>query len=293
MYKPTDIIVSSVQFNIGCPRTESQFHSKVESFIKLAAERHSEYVLFPELFTFSIFSKSLKKVSAKKSIELLTDFKDRFIAFVGKCASEYNVNVIAGSHLQKTEDGSVKNVSYIFLKTGSVLIQEKLHPTPDEKELWGVEGGNKLEIINKNTTPAGVLICYDSEFPELSRFLIEKGALIIFVPFCTEDRQGFCRVLYSCQALAVQNQCYVVLSGTIGKLKNTVNMGANYAKSCILSPCAQGFPKNGIMTSSYANRETLITAKLNMKSLLSFREHGAVQNLKDRRSDLYEIKWSF
>jgi predicted amidohydrolase len=37
-----------------------------------------------------------------------------------------------------------------------------------------------------------VLICYDAEFPELARHLVDQGAQILFVPFCTDERQSYC-----------------------------------------------------------------------------------------------------
>ena len=39
--------------------------------------------------------------------------------------------------------------------------------------------------------PIGVLICYDSEFPELARRLVDEGArIILYVPFCTDEPAG-------------------------------------------------------------------------------------------------------
>jgi predicted amidohydrolase len=82
----------------------------------------------------------------------------------------------------------------------------------------------------------GVLICYDSEFPELARRLVDEGARIIFVPFCTDNRQGYMRVRYCAQARAIENQCFVVLSGNVGNLPGVDNMDVQYAQSCILYP---------------------------------------------------------
>jgi len=55
----------------------------------------------------------------------------------------------------------------------------------------------------------GILICYDIEFPEVARVLAEAGAEILFVPSCTDGREGFCRVRYCAQARAIENQVYV------------------------------------------------------------------------------------
>jgi predicted amidohydrolase len=54
----------------------------------------------------------------------------------------------------------------------------------------------RIDVIQTDIGPIGVLICYDSEFPELARRLVDEGARIIFVPFCTDNRQGYLRVRY-------------------------------------------------------------------------------------------------
>lgn len=49
--------------------------------------------------------------------------------------------------------------------------------------VWGLQGGSKLEVFDTDCGKIGILICYDSEFPELSRILAEDGMDILFVPF--------------------------------------------------------------------------------------------------------------
>ena len=50
-------------------------------------------------------------------------------------------------------------------------------------------------MASTSTTPTtadiAILVCYDVEFPEAARVLAEAGAQIIFVPSCTDERQGF------------------------------------------------------------------------------------------------------
>ena len=51
-----------------------------------------------------------------------------------------------------------------------------------------------------------MLICYDSEFPELARHLADQGAMILFVPFCTDTSNGYYRVRHCAQARAIELQ---------------------------------------------------------------------------------------
>src|SRR3546814_1549518 len=84
-------------------------------------------------------------------------------------ALRYNVNIVGGSHPTRTDDGDIQNVAYVCLRYGSVHEQEKIHPTPNEAYWWKIKGGDGLNVIQTDVGPIGVLICYDSEFPELAR----------------------------------------------------------------------------------------------------------------------------
>src|SRR5690606_17915391 len=110
----------------------------------------------------------------------------------------------------------------------------KIHPTPNEKFWWNIKGGDELSVINTDCGPVGVLICYDSEFPELARHLADQGANIIFIPFLTDERQSYNRVRYCAQARAIENQCYVAMAGNVGNLPRVQNMDIHYAQSCII-----------------------------------------------------------
>jgi predicted amidohydrolase len=156
---------------------------------------------------------------------------------------------------------------------------------------WDIHGCSKLQVIPTDCGPIAVLICYDSEFPELSRQLIDQGARIIFVPFCTDDRQGYLRVRYCSQARAVENQCYMVLSGNVGLLPGVFNMDIQFSQSCILTPCDFGFARDGIAAEAEPNIEGLIMAELRLDELDRARAAGTVRNLADRRLDLYQVQW--
>ncbi|MEL6375523.1 MAG: carbon-nitrogen hydrolase family protein, partial [Pseudomonadota bacterium] len=208
-----------------------------------------------------------------------------------KLAVSYNINIIGGSHPTKDAEGEIKNTSYVFLRDGSVHAQEKIHPTPSEAYWWNIKGGDRVDVINTDCGPIGVLICYDSEFPELARHLADQGAMLLFVPFCTDERRGYMRVRYCCHARAIENQFYVVLSGVVGNLPNVENMDIHYAESCILTPCDFAFARDGVAADTAANTETIAFADLRLSDLRAARHAGTVRNFRDRRFDLYRVEW--
>jgi predicted amidohydrolase len=263
----------------------------VEYFVDVAADYRCDFVTFPELFTLQLLAFEKRKLGPAEALETLTEFTPRFIEALRALAISYNINIIGGSHPTHTDDGDIQNVAYVFLRDGSVHAQEKLHPTPNERHWWNIKGGDSVGAIQTDCGSIGVLICYDSEFPELARRLVDEGARILFVPFCTDSRQDYLRVRYCCQARAVENQCYVVLSGNVGNLPNVDNMDIQYAQSCILTPCDFPFARDGIAADTSENVEAVAIADLDLTDLSWARAQGTVRNLRDRRFDLYQITW--
>jgi predicted amidohydrolase len=113
----------------------------------------------------------------------------------------------------------------------------------------------------------------------------------MFVPFCTDERQSFLRVRYCAQARAVEDQCYVVMAGNCGNLPGVENLDIQYAQSCILTPCDFGFARDGIAADTTPNTEMVAIADLRLETLTTARNQGTVTNLKDRRFDLYSVRW--
>ena len=269
-----------------------EFIGQVEYFVDVAADYGSDFILFPELFTLMLLSAEEKELSPIEAIEALSRYTPRIRTALSEMALKYNINVVGGSHPTRMNDGDIHNVAYVCLRDGSIHEQEKIHPTPNEAYWWNIKGGDSLDVIQTDCGPIGVLICYDSEFPELARRLVDEGARIIFVPFCTDSRQGYMRVRYCSAARAIENQCFVVLSGNVGNLPNVANMDIQYAQSCILTPCDFPFARDGIAAEATENVETLTISDVNLADLSWARAEGTVRNLADRRFDLYQIEWS-
>ena len=287
-----NVRVATVQLQARKVESFEEFIHNVEYFVDVTSDYRSDFVVFPELFTLQLLSLESKKLTPAESIEALTRYTPRFVEALRKMAVSYNINIIGGSHPTRAEDGDIQNVAYVFLRDGSVHEQEKIHPTPNERHWWNIKGGDRVHAIDTDCGPIGVLICYDSEFPELARRLVDEGARLLFTPFCTDNRQGYLRVRYCAQARAIENQCYVVLSGNVGNLPNVENMDIQYAQSCILTPCDFPFARDGVAAEASENVETVTVADLDLSDLGWARSQGTVRNLRDRRFDLYKTVWT-
>jgi predicted amidohydrolase/GNAT superfamily N-acetyltransferase len=288
---PDTVRIGTVQFMQRKVSSFEEFLEYVRYFVDVVAEYSGDFVVFPEMFSLQVLSIENQELNSTEAIEALTKYTPRFIEAMRDMALRYNINIIGGSHPTRVAEDRVENVAYIFLRDGRVHEQSKIHPTPNEVYWWNIKGGHKLNAIDTDCGPIGVLICYDSEFPELARHLANQGVKILFVPFCTDERQSYLRVRYCCQARAVENQMYVVMSGNVGNLPNVANMDIQYAQSCILTPCDFSFARDGIAADTTPNVETVAIADLRLETLQMARNTGTVQNLRDRRHDLYHVQW--
>lgn len=287
--------VVSVQFQVREVKNFAEFCNQIEYFVDVASDYKADFITFPEYVTIPLISidknKSSSSVNSSANIEKLANLTKDYVNFFQEMAISYNINIIGGTHPTRSEDGKIENMAYVFLRDGSIHTQSKIHITPSEKYWRNIHGGNHVNTIETDCGTIGILVCYDSEFPELSRHLTDQGMKILFVPFCTDEKQGYNRVRYCCQARAVENQIYVVMSGTVGNLPHVSNMDVNYAESCILTPCDFPFARDGIAATSVPNTEMVVISDLDIASLTASRNSGTVQNLKDRRLDLYGIDW--
>ncbi|MEX0606567.1 MAG: GNAT family N-acetyltransferase, partial [Halofilum sp. (in: g-proteobacteria)] len=257
---PDTVRVATVQYELRRVSSFEQFQQYVEYFVDVVADYGADFVAFPELFTLQLLSLEEKPLSPAQSIDYLTDFTERFKELMSSLAVRYNVNIVGGSHPTKLENGETQNICYVFLRDGSIHEQAKIHPTPNERYWWNITGGSEVTSIMTDCGPIGVMVCYDSEFPEIARHLTNQGAQIMFVPFCTDERQSFLRVRYCAQARAVEDQCYVVMSGNCGNLPGVENADIQYAQSCILTPCDFPFDRDGIAADTTPNVEMVAFA---------------------------------
>ena len=283
--------IACVQYQQRRVSSFEEFSHHVEYFVDVVADYKADFAVFPEMFTLQLLSIENRPIAVDQAIAELTKYTEPLKELLSRLAVHYNINIIGGSHPTRDENDNIVNECYVCLRDGSIHRQKKVHPTPNERYWWSIEGGDDVETILTDCGPIGVLICYDAEFPEMARHLVDQGAQILFVPFCTDERKSYLRVRYCCQARAVENQIYVAMAGNVGNLPGVENMDIQYAQSCILTPCDFPFDRDGIAADTTPNVEMVAFADLSLEDLRIARASGTVQNLRDRRFDLYQIDW--
>lgn len=286
--RKTSARIGVVQWQLRSVRSIQSFFENVEFFVDAVSGYQADFVVFPELFNSPLMSEFNEDDSAK-AIRKLAQYSDEIRDQMVQYALSYNINIIAGS-MPVYEDGKLYNVSYLCRRDGSYEAQYKIHVTPAERNDWGMTGGDEVKVFETDTAKIGILICYDSEFPELSRILADQGMEILFVPFATDMQNGYNRVRICAQARAIENECYVAISGSVGNLPKVKNMDIQFGQSAVFSPSDFAFPQNAIVAEGTPNTENTIVADVDLTDLKYLHNSGSVRNLKDRRIDMYEIK---
>ncbi|MFV0365748.1 MAG: GNAT family N-acetyltransferase [Mangrovibacterium sp.] len=277
-----------IQWQMRLYKDLDDLMQQAEFFIDAVSGYRSDFALFPEFFNAPLMAGN-NHMSTPEAIRELAkhteEIKQRFM----KLAISYNINIITGSMPEMVDD-KLYNVGYLCRRDGSAERYEKLHVTPDEANVWGMVGGNQLKTFDTDCGKIGILICYDSEFPELGRLLSEEGMDILFVPFLTDTQNGYSRVRHCAQARAIENECYVAIAGSVGNLPKVQNMDIQYAQSMVFTPCDFAFPTNGIKAEATPNTEMILIADVDIDLLRELNEFGSVKNLKDRRKDIFELR---
>ncbi len=280
--------ICAVQYQMREIKSFDDFAKQCEYFVDVAADYKSDFILFPELFTTQLLS-FMKTERPGLAVRRLAGFTPQYLELFTGLAIKYDINIIGGSHYS-VEDERLHNVSYLFKRNGGIGKQYKLHITPNERRWWGVEPGNTIEVFETDKGKISIQICYDIEFPEVSRIAAEHGAQIIFVPFCTDERYAYLRVRYCAQARCVENHVYVAIAGTVGNLPAVENMDIQYAQSGIYTPSDIPFTRDAIASECTPNIETVIIDDVDLELLKRHRQTGSVLNWQDRRTDLYEVR---
>lgn len=277
-----------IQWQMRLYKNLDELMQQAEYFIDTVSGYRSDFALFPEFFNAPLMA-DYNHLSESDAIRELAKYTPTITQKFSELAVSYNINIITGS-MPEIKDNLLYNVGYLCKRDGSIERYEKLHVTPDEAKVWGLQGGSSLKTFDTDCGKIGILICYDSEFPELSRLLADEGMDILFIPFLTDTQNGYSRVRHCAQARAIENECYVAIAGSVGNLPKVHNMDIQFAQSMVFTPCDFSFPANGVKAEATTNTEMILIADCDIDLLRELNQFGSVKNLRDRRKDLFELR---
>ncbi len=277
-----------IQWQMRPYKSLDELLQQAEFFVDAVSGYRSDFALFPEFFNAPLMAEN-NHLSEPEAIRELASYTQKIVDKFSELAISYNINIISGS-MPEIQNDNLYNVGYLCKRDGTTERYEKLHVTPDEKKVWGMQKGKQLKVFDTDCGKIGILICYDVEFPELSRLLADEGMDVLFVPFLTDTQNGYSRIRNCAQARAIENECYVAIAGCVGNLPKVHNMDIQYAQSMVFTPCDFAFPANGIKAEATPNTEMILIADCDVGLLRELNQFGSVRNLKDRRQDIYQLR---
>lgn len=287
--KKTYVRLGVVQWQMRLFESFEEFVQQVEFFVDTVSGYNSDIILFPELFNAPLINE-FNQEHAPDAMRSLAEYTVPLREELMRMAVAYNINIVSGS-VPDYRNHKLLNVSFLCRRDGTWDSQYKLHITPEETQNWGLRGGNELKIFETDVGKIGILICYDVEFPELSRILVDQGMNILLIPYWTDTKNSYLRVRRCAQARAIENECYVAISGSVGNIPRVENMDIQYSQAAIFTPSDFAFPHDGIAAEATPNTETTLIADLDLDLLKELRQQGSVRNFQNRRLDLYNLFW--
>ena len=280
---PVSVRVAAAQYPLEALGHWSDFRAKIERWVAEAAGQGAQLLVFPEYFSLelaAIFGETVAR-SLPLSLSRLQRSLADFLALFRALAQTHQLYICAGSYPVQIDDDRYCNRAYFFWPTGYCEFQEKLQMTRFESEQWGVSAGAGIKVFATDFGKVAINVCYDSEFPLFARYQVEQGADILLVPSCTDTLAGYHRVRIGCQARALENQCYVVQSATVGECPWSAAMDKNVGAAGVYTPVDQGFPTNGILARGELNKPQWVYADLKLAELARVRQEGQVFNFRD------------
>ncbi len=285
------IKVASAQYPITSHKSFQDWKAHIEKWIHSAVQLKAELLLFPEygaMELVSLFSKEIQQDLRKQLTELQTiyaDFQDCFASL----SQKYNVIIVAPSFPVAAGD-KIHNRTCVFGPKGLAGFQDKFFMTRFEDESWGIHAASKvLTVFEAKWGSFGIQTCYDVEFTLGAKLLCEAGVEIILAPSCTETLSGATRVHIGARARALENQCYTVVSQTVGNALWSPAVNINFGFAAIYSTPDLDFPEEGIINTGDPQHETWIFAELDFNKIKNVRSNGKVLNFRDHQTLQYHL----
>ena len=255
------------------------FAAHLGAWVGDAVAAGAQLLTFPEYGAMELASLGGRAVSEdlEAALQEVARWKPAVDALHVELAAKHGVHILGASGPVFLGPRPV-NRATLYGPDGIIGHQDKQIMTRFERETWDVVAGRGLQVFDTDLGRIGVVICYDSEFPLLARALVEQGAEILLAPSCTDTFAGFTRVRVGSMARALENQCVVVHSPTVGLCDFCPAVDENVGAASIYGPPDRGFPPNGILAETALNAPGWAIAEVSLEAIREVRRDGGVLN---------------
>jgi len=251
----------------------------IEWLERAVKEHGADLVVFPETVTTGFVT----GLGAAELWDLVDDVPGRTTLQVQEAALALGVTVVWPTYRRGPERGIVYNSSVLIGPGGEIVgVYDKTHLFPVEHcdcGGWSTPG-KRADVFETALGSIGMIICYDGDFPELSRLLAVKGAEVIVRPSALLRSYDIWYIT-TC-ARAYDNHVYVVGTNAVG---TDAGGGYYFGHSMIVTPIAWRLAQaRGV--------EEIVSARLSPDPLRyvtwGSKSPQVFDHLQDRNLELYE-----
>ncbi|HEX7804353.1 MAG TPA: carbon-nitrogen hydrolase family protein [Pseudoxanthomonas sp.] len=282
--------VAVAKYPVGAPRDFAEFAGKQVQLLAEAARAGAEVAVLPEYLSLELAASFDAAISSDliASLSAIQQYRGQWIELYSRLAREHRLHLVAGSFLLANGEGRYRNRSDWFTPNGAHGWQDKLQRTGFERSMGAIEAGDALKVFDAVDARVGISVCYDAEFPLPVRAQYESGARLMLVPSCTDTEAGASRVRIGCLARALENRMFVAQSVTAGEASWSPALDTNTGEAAIYAPMDVGFPADGIVAQTRADRPEKVwaIAELDLAALEANRASAQVANDRDWNGQL-------
>ncbi|MGA8977919.1 MAG: carbon-nitrogen hydrolase family protein [Pedococcus sp.] len=238
----------------------------------------AELVVLPETATTGF----TPDCSTEELWDLVSDIPGPVTEPVQQVARDLGVHVCVGTYERGPERGVVYNASVLIDPTGEVVgVYRKTHPFCTEHVDGGgwVTPGDTVTVVDTPLARIGMIVCFDGDYPELSRIQAVQGAEVILRPSALLRSADIWEL--TSRARAYDNHVFVVGANATGVDAAGV---LYFGNSHIVTPV-------GHIVAKAASHEGWVSARLDPSTALTSLTPGSnigqgFDHLRDRNLDL-------
>ena len=269
--------LGALQYAVSRIAGLDDYAAKLDRLVAEGAAGGGELLLMPEYACMEVAA-AFPGAGPEAERDAVSGVAAELLAIMREAAVRHRVWLAPGSVPQAVE-GRIVNRAPLIRPDGLMAFQDKQVMTRFEAEQWGIHGGAPAGVFDTPWGRVGIAVCYDSEFPGVVRGMTEAGAWLVLVPTCTDTVHGYNRVRLSCRARALENQCFVALSPTVGEAPWLATLDRNTGRAGVYGPVDRGFPEDGVIVEG--DGAGWVFADLDPARLEAVRRDGAVRNFRD------------
>jgi len=274
--------IAAAAYPLDWFESEAEYEAKITRWVSEAAGQGADLLVFPEYGAMELASLAGPSVKgdAEACLRAAHDAMPLAHRVLSDLAAQYGVHILGGSG-PIYEGARPVNRATLYGPSGILGHQDKQVMTRYEAEEIDVIPGGPLTLFDTALGKLGIVICYDSEFPLLSRALAEAGAEILLAPSCTEAMAGFTRVRVGAMARALENQCVSVQAPLVGACPWCPPVDESRGRAAIYGPADRGWPETGILAETEMDAPGWTLAEIDLDLVAKTRADGGVLNFRD------------